>query len=478
MTHRDDDDRLRAYIDRLVELESDEGPTLGQENLREIAREMGVDEAVLQRAEERAHETLAKGCELRAAGRFTDAIFNLRVATDLRPYDVAPARELGRTYQLRRRDRPNRDGKDGRADKVAAGQWLQRALELDPRDLDSKRFLGELDTPSRRPVDSPEVVSIAAAAPAAGPNKAALMLVIGLAFAGFITALVTILVVQRADDGVKAAATRIATQPRPIRTPAPRAQPRPNTKPSSANKRTPIRHRPMPDGEVPLVLADDPRLGDAKLVNMRSTLNIYGRKGWYKAAVELLWNGDKELSRLDLMVEGLDASGKVILVKSIKAIRERAPGLRPGDRLPLRVLARAKPALKSVRIKPLVVYTRPAAKRYKDARPVQVEWIAEQPEGVELRFGARREIGKNRSDGRFFHDVSLEVTNTGERALALGKLQARYYDKAGNIMDTVDRFVLITSDPPLMPGTTRLKRIVHIVRSRPASWSLAIIDAR
>ena len=85
MNTDDDDARLHRYIERLEELEPDAGPTLGPDGLREVARDVGVDEALIDRAEAHADRMLARGNALIGAGRCTDAIGSLRVAVDLRP---------------------------------------------------------------------------------------------------------------------------------------------------------------------------------------------------------------------------------------------------------------------------------------------------------------------------------------------------------------------------------------------------------
>ena len=452
MNTDDDDARLHRYIERLEELEPDAGPTLGPDGLREVARDMGVDEALIERAEAHADRMLARGSALIGAGRCTDAIGSLRVAVDLRPYDSGPVRELGRAYMHRHAI----NGASG--DKNAAQHWFERALALKSDDLEAWNLLSQL-TSKRDAVQAPARTSTARGR----LMLAALAVCLGGGLVvGFMVSSDTV------DKPAKPRQTTtvVATPPRTRATP-----PIPPHKITTQTPRS-------ADAEIPMTLVADPRIAGATLVNIRSMLNVHSTSAWYKASFELLWRGEVELHKLELQAEGVDADGKVMFAEILKPVRERGPAVRPNDRIALHILARTSSDLKSVRIKPLVIFTQPAAKAYPAGAEVTAEWLATKPAGVQLQMHVRNDRSRTHLDKQWFHDLTLQVRNVGERALRHAKFQIRYVDSDGNVIDTVDRYVLITSHAPLLPDTARTLHVAHIVRSQPSGWKLAVVTAR
>ncbi|GEM_PF-3423852 len=468
MTNRDNDELLGAYIQRLHELETDDTPALDATGLADVARQMGVDDALLGKADVTAQDALQRGKGLLAARRYGEAIENLALAVDLRPFDIAPVREMGRALLMRGR------ATGVKKDTESARTYLDRALGLAPDDEATWHLLDELDgrvappASKRRQVVEPATTERSEGTP---KQSAVIMIIVGV-----LAALGIAFGVGLSQRSVERPPDRdVQTAPAKPTVAKPKAHVIPRPAPTS--RKVPSRALRRWEKEVPVELVPDKRLAGMKVVNVRSTFTA-GRSNWYRGSFELEWNGTTELARVELQGEGLDAAGKRVAVKTLHAVRKYGAPARPGDRLPQAMLFRASRPVVKIRIRPLVVFTQPAAKTYPEGEKVPVVWEVEKPAGIDIDARLRSEQLRKHGTAKSFHKATVMVRNLGERALSHLKVQYRYTGKDGQVLDAVDRYVVMTTAPTLLPGKARSTHVVRILSARPRAWTMHVIDAR
>ena len=122
------DEIISTYIGRLEALQHQREAQLTEAELHAVARELGLSEADLARAEEAAEAHLTRGRGFAQHKLYDDAIAELKAAATLRPLAIEPARALADAYAQRWRIG------GATADRDEAARLARRWVELDPGD--------------------------------------------------------------------------------------------------------------------------------------------------------------------------------------------------------------------------------------------------------------------------------------------------------------------------------------------------------
>ncbi len=433
-------DTLSTYLKRVMALKDERRRTPSEEELRSIAREIGLSDQDLAAIDRAAEDHAVRGQGYLEHGRYGDAVTELDEAVAVAPrrlewlHSLAQA-HLGRWQQDRQP-----------ADRERAEALARECLEIEPRHSASIEALNELDA-SPRPVK---------------PNKRFAAVLSLFALAMLLTVMISAVVLWRTQGG--APAPQAANAPPPIASEAPAGEA------AARELDLPITLDP---GTTGVVIGLDARL--SRLVN-------YSSGGSFYTLNAILANrGATEIDKLGVRIDLLDDAGAVVDSKSFEALNKAAPILRPGDAHAFHQLEKTLDTARSARLVVETVVQNPAASSYAAAAPLDVEWRAERSPDLEVTLRERSyRFSENAlaKDGSGYFDAVIEIENTGQRTIRALQLEAEIAGPGGAWTVPERNHIVTSSGPSLHPGEIRIERFIEKVEARPDGYRLFVVAVK
>ena len=294
---------LATYIQRVLALKEERAAALSEEELREVALEIGLTETDLAAVEAAAADHQLRGQGFLEHRRWDDAIRELEEAVAVSPNQVDRLHALAGAYSGRWQEGRDPDDRS-RAELVA-----RQCLELDPRHEASIEVLNDLDR-------SPAVTSTSHPDPSShrAPSKKRLPLLTAsaLLFVGLI-------MWRTLPSGDQV--------PRPV--PLPETE---SFSPPAASETT------AESKELDIPVALEPGASGAVLdLDIRqSRLVRYASGGSFYTLNAIVTNrGTTELDKISVRLEVQDAAGTIRQQEPFELLTKASPVLRPADAMPL-----------------------------------------------------------------------------------------------------------------------------------------------
>lgn len=409
---------LQQYIARLMDLQDARDDWLGEDDLEQTARDLGLSTRDLERARATVERHRERARRFSQHDAWDDAVAEYRQALVLAPLDAGLAYELAVAHASRY------EATADAADHAAAERYARRAIDLDPELAPAYELLGVLKKSS----GAPQTVSRQRLLVAV----ATLLL---LAAGG-----VMFFVLERAAVPVPAPPAPVAPVP-----PAPSAPALPAPTATSAQR------------ELPVTFEVDGFEFDVQ----RSRFNDYDSSFAYTLHATLRPTAG-ELHHLRLRLDLLDADGAILHTHFFDGYGDHEPPLRPGETAPLAPLIFQReppPDARQARLTLEAAERPPAAANYGDEPDVPLRWPAGQPAYLDLAATERTSTLRTNTllGGERTHTLTLALHNRGDRSVEGLRLKVTWYDAAGGVAAEDERFV-VPSGPAMRPGQTWLVR--------------------
>ena len=432
----DDQDALMGrYIERLSALDHPDAEPLDEAGLADIARDVGISDAALQRAAQQADQLQLQGHAAIAAGQLDRAVDLLRLAVELAPGSPEAHLALGQAHaqrwQLDRRA----------ADRQAAQRRANHALALEPNSPGAARLLAQLEAPL------PAAIQPTAAGPSRVPGW--LTLAAGVGFGALLVIAV------------------IAFRPTPPATqePAPAPPPVSATSPIALAPASPS----QPAGPEPTTppAAALPLTFDGSALPGLTLRRHAVRQGYIDLEVDAVLEQKSDRAFKELLLEAalLDAEGRVLLTCQEAFVGDFNPAVLQGDLVPVRLRLQGAELPRGVSVRLKVITAQFAAARTKPGKPSSPEliWATPAPAGVQLqavdRLNDAKTIGASGKIWSRSHDAEWVLTNTGQRPIEQMQMAVRYLDDRGAIAFQSDEVhAVVNFLPTLDPGEARVVR--------------------
>ncbi len=414
----DDESILQDYIARLLSTQDERDEWLDEDDLKTVARDLGLSDEDLARIEATTEAHRQRGQHFSQHGAWDDAVAEYRQAVVLDPFDVPLVHALAVTHA--RRYEETRD----REDRETAERYTRRCIELDPNHQPSYELLTALKQ-----------------SPATAPPKPAARRAVILAFA---MAMVVI-----------AAAALVYLNS----SPPPEAPPPPPPPPPTATV-APGAALPS-EMQIPVRLLDADNARGLHLDVQRSLLNNYDSTFSYTLHATLL-NQTDELHRLRMKMALVGADGAVVQTKYFDARSDHQPYLRPGDTAPVAELIYEKqpaPRLQEVQLSVDIVEREPAASAYDATPPIPVTWEFTQPAHLDVEVYER----ESRISSGFreqMHFLTLAAYNQGTRSVQHLRLKVTWFDAQDATITSELTYVVPSTGPAMRSGETWLARAI------------------
>ncbi len=438
------DSTLSAYLKRVMALKEELRRTPSDEELKSVAREVGLSDDDLAAIDRAATDHAVRGQSYLEHGRYDDAITELEEAVAVAPRRVEWLQSLAEAHAGRFHDAR------APADAERAEALARLCLEIDPRHTASYEVLNQLDRP----------VPPAAVGGAPAPAKRMGALLTMFAVAMLLTVVIASVVLWNTTERPSAPTATEGMEP------AAREAPGTGSVEQGASERdVPVT---LDAGTTGVVLGLDARL--SRLVN-------YSSGGSFYTLNALLHNrGVTEIDKLGARLELLDEAGSVVDAGAFEAVGKSAPVLRPGDANALHRLVETGATVRAARLVLETVEQNPAAATYAAGEPLDVEWRVERSADFAI---ALRQRGVRFSENAFgdggggYFDAVIEVENTGTRTIRALKLEAEIAGEGWTVSET--GHVVTSSGPAMQAGEVRLKRFIEKVEGSPSGYRLFVV---
>ena len=413
----DDDQILQDYIARLLSVQDTRDALLDEADLQAAARDLGLSERDLARADAIAEAHRQRGKNFARHDAWDEAIAEFRQAMVLDPFDVSLLHELAVAHASRYEETHDPE------DRSAAYTYAQRCTQLDPNHAPSFALISAL-------------------------NKTA---------SGNLTqrsrsrVLVLVIATLLALAGAAAALFLASEAPPPDPAPPPAAPDSPNAQVSNPGS--------VKEKQVPVQLIGT-NLEGLQLHVQRSQFNDYDSSFAYTFHATLL-NQQAELHRLQMTLDLLDADGTALVSKTFDALSDHDPLLRPDDTAPIGELVFEKhtpPAVESARLSVTHIEREPAASTYGDAPLVPLVWDISQPAiDIDLR---ERENSLRPNFNRHLHFLTFALFNNGPRTVARLQLEVKWLTADGVALASKTTYAVPSVGPGLRAGATWVVRVI------------------
>lgn len=432
---------LNRYIENLEKHRISKSQ-LTDEDLRQLALELGYTEEDLQSIEDATQAHIARGQNFLQNQLLTDAILEFKEALSLKPNSPLILVGLAQSYLGQwQADKQS-------PDKLQAEHFARQALAIDPNQHEAYAVIRALGLKAEGRSSAP-IVAIAAA--------------MAVVVAGAIGASTFMLV---SDDSSGAP---VSSGPDPsLVTDV--------TSETQEDQTTPNKAK-LAAGQLPVELHMPDGLG--LVLEIRdSTQDNYPDNSFYKYSYLLTNRGDKEIKEMKGRIELLDASGEAVALHQAYIMGTHDSKLRPGDSHGFSSTLKSSPDVKGVRLYVDSAPTQPAAKNYPPGKPVQIYW--DTPQSNKAAFSAKERNLRidDASKNLAFFRGDWEIQNTSGQTFELVRFNIVLKGPDGKEVDRVNRYLLGGSDPYFADGETRLLSTTNQLKSPVTSYELHVVEVQ
>ena len=430
------DQLVKTYIGRVLSLQQHKKEQLQQEELKAIARELGLSGDEIAEVEKEASDHFERGQGFVRYARWDDAINELKEARSCSPLRLDILHELALAHHSRYKE------KQQRSDREEAQRLAKQTLELNPKHEPSFALLNALD---QKP--SSKSSSIGAAL------LLGLLIVPVIAGVGYLSS-------RDPGPGAALSARSPAT---PLSTAPPYVPPPPTNN----------------DVELPVEFEAGEK-GEGLVFHNRGTiLNNYPGSSFLNVIGELENTGRREYSQIKLQMQLLDAQGVVVETIVVEPLSSYQAPIRPQDTKGFHSLKQTSPTITKLKLSVQLATHQPAPSSYDEPKEITPEWSFAKPSHVQLFVGERAtKFDPPSYGGTVYHEAWLIFENRGEGAISQLKVQLSFYDKEDNLISTDESYVVSSSEPSLLPGQRRPLHTIEPVNIKFARYAVSIIEAR
>ncbi len=431
---------LTTYLQRVLALKDKRRTVPSSEDLREIAKELGLSDSDLAEVDQAAADHCLRGQGFLERQRWDDAIVELEESVALSPRNVERLHTLALAHAGKWREGHQAANRE-RAEKLA-----RECLELDPRHSGSFEVLDQLDQTPASPDPQPK------------PKASRNLILSGLALISILAGTVFL---------------RAPSDP-PPGTEQPAQPPAPETSAATTGD--------VEELDIPVQLESGENDLGLELEVRQSRLKNYGTGKSFLTLNALLANrGVNEIAKLGVRLILLTAEGAVLEQDTFDVLSSSSPVLRPGDQHAIHRLRETSATLRGLRMVVETVDHNPAATTYAEAKPIPLDWPLERSGDLAITLRERDYRFSEKSlakDGSGYFDAVLEIENTSQRTLRQLTLEVEIVGPEERWTGHHEKHVVLTSGPALRAGEVRLKRLFIEVEERPDSYRISVVSAQ
>jgi hypothetical protein len=426
---QDRDDMIRSYVSRVMEVRERREGAMRAEDLRAIARDIGLSEEDLAAAEQEALDHIARGRQFLQHGRPDDAIAALSKAVALAPDQLDARIDLAQAL----RDRFRRTGRD--EDRAASISQARACIDQDPSCQRAYLLLNELDQPAVGAGSSGAGVGALIAA-----ALGAVILLGGVAAVGFLTF----------------ASSSSSPMPPEVITYEPASSAEPAEPPVEPPAVTTAQPASAPQLPLEVKLPANSGL-TATVISSQYDYYEYNKTGYYKGVVELRNDlKEKAFTELPGTLRLLGGDGANLAADSNDQLSMAGNNhMMPGDTLSISLFEELKVAPERVVFE--VAAPKTTLAKLRSSPPTQLSWDVETPFKERVTMSTRRfAFNRYNNAAKGYASLALELRVSGDTPVKEGKLRIELLNARGELITHKPLYLPGLSGGPIRPDTVRL----------------------
>ncbi len=446
-------DTIQLYVERVERLIQQRRQTVTEEDLQEIARELGMSDADLAAVEEEVQSRYERGMGFVDHGMWNDAVEQLREAAALAPSRVYLLHALANAYFCRGRDNKSKD------DMQQAEAWARRCLDLDPQYQAAFILLGEIKDQN---IAESEGLST---------RKAAMTLVGSLVLCvvgGSVASIIAVIIEPSlAEDQNTTTETDSVVVNDNLVVPVAATQPK-DTKPVPLQPSA---------GNLPVDFNPGRWKGQVALDLREVNNKVYTDKAYFSWKGLIENTGNLEIDEVTAKLELINGSDEVLVSDIITLVDDYKPALRPGDVNTFYTTKGSEAAVERAKVTITNVKAEPAAKGYAKSKLISPKWAVKKPANLNIEVRERfTSHSHNDMMNSGFFKAAWEIKNTGSTPIRTVKVGLRLMDGNGTTLDDSSWLVAFSSSPTIRPGEMRLASTTKSVAKTYKKYELSIVE--
>ncbi|EAY27032.1 tetratricopeptide repeat protein [Microscilla marina] len=441
---KNNEENLRAFYQKLLEIKDKEAQkSLSQQELKEIAFDLGFSEDEWHLVEQKVEGYLKNGQSFLSFKNWKDAIQQFEQALHLSPNNLAAIYGLAIAYHSMHHEYPHEKYKE------KAIEYARIRLVNEPGHEPSIRIISELQKPSQTKTVT---ASPRPQTPAANVgSKRASIILLAIVLSVFIAGALVFFSVQRASDEDNVYKTE-------------KHLPKAETSASWSENVTPTnRNR----NNVPVKFVQSSWSKGFKLARIEeSKLRPSRQRLSYKLSGALLITGNLPIEELKLKVEFVTPEGKVGLAEYVSVVKKYQPNAIKGDYVPFYLSKYSKSYaandLSEVRL--LVHSVKYGSWKKPTHRPVPTVWAYDRPEGIKIDVLERAQQVRGYAKSTS-HKVEVNFINKSAESLQRFKVEAQWLNHNDEIVHSVTRTLVFPHQADWYPNHNRLHRFHAYIKN-------------
>lgn len=457
-----EDSNLRAYFDKILEIQRQKSNRfLSEQDLRDIAQDLGLSESDWQAVEQYFADYIKRGNAYLAYQSWQEAINEFQQALTIKPTNMQALFGMATAQKGLWEDRKAKENKQ------FAEYYAKQCLQIEPEHSGAHAIIRDLRQEN--------------IAKSKGINPAQkTIFIVALALFALIM-LVTWLVVSQSGSSKITVSTEQTSTGVNVEVQDDTQVAKPE-KPAQSSNRSPAQVRQSTPGGLSVDFIQDGDYFDLEVLT--SELKPFAESYSYTINGNLIPK-NIEVDKAKLKVELLDAQDKVILSDFKEVIQDYEPVVRSGDRKEFNILIyREEPApnVAKVRLAVVSLAQLPAPASYNPSPKIATGWLGVKPSNIDLEIRERSSSYRTSSlyKGKVSHDLVLEIKNVGNSNIKRMKIQVAWLDANGKTLTSKEQIVVLSSEAPLLREYTRVEYVLgQIETSSPsqiANYKVSIIE--
>ncbi len=428
--------KLEQFIRQILEIQNKEkSPILKTNDLKNIVLEMGMTESDWQLISETFNGHALRGKGFLEYKNWEDAIKEFEQAHTLNPYNTDILYGLALSHKNLWHQTNMTSHKDN------AERYAKMCIHINPQYKEAIALISEIKVPKNQGISSKNTQQIntnqiSQATPAKN-QKLIIILVIVFTFAilfiGFI-----LYMGQSSNMASQEPNGYISEQ---IKTPID------------------IPTEEISEPQIPVIFVENEQSKGLKFILDKIQADDYttsynvSAKGYFKLE-------DIELSELKIKADLLNNEDKVVTTSIIELMRESDNTLRSGDLLPFEFSNYQKdsslPKFKALRLSVSYIVKQEGKFKYEQSKSKPLLWAIEKPTNFDISIKERiSSITKQFNDG-IFHQIVLEIENTGNSNIKMLLMQIQWFDKKNKLAKSEEFYIATDSYAQIKRGDVRI----------------------
>lgn len=428
--------KLEQFIRQILEIQNKEkSPILKTNDLKNIVLEMGMTESDWQLISDTFNGHALRGKGFLEYKNWEDAIKEFEQAHTLNPYntDILYGLALAHKNLWHQTNMSSH--------KASAEQYAKMCININPQYKEAIALISEIKVAKNQSVNSNQAKQINSnetlqTTPVKN-QKLVIIMVISIFIAIFLIG-IFFLLNQSSDADLKEPSNSYSELKEPQVT---------------------IPTEDISEPQIPVIFVENEQSKGLKFILDKIQADDYttsynvSAKGYFKLE-------NIELNELKIKADLLNNEDKVVSTKIIELARESNNTLRSGDLLPFEFSNyeenSALPQFKALRLAVSYIVKQEGNFKYEASKSKPINWAIEKPVNYDISIRERlSSVSKQFSTG-IFHQIVLEIENTGNSNIKVLQIQIVWFDKKNKLAKTDEFYITTDSYAPIKRGDIRI----------------------